>query len=245
MYAQGKAMFLTLCTVLCVMLTGCQPPKQTQQALQVDTVAVKNKPYSGERYRVALGKFENRSPYMNGIFSDKKDKLGMQAKTNLAAHVAMSNRFVIMDRTNIGELALEADISGKTQKITGAQIVLTGMVTEFGRREIGIMGLGGILQRKRTQIAYAKVTVNAVDVRTSQIVYSAQGAGEVEVSNEHVLGFGTEAGYDPTLVDKVLNLAMIEVVNRLVEGLENGSWKPPEEGPETPDVPAQNVKNNI
>jgi curli biogenesis system outer membrane secretion channel CsgG len=175
---------------------------------------------------VAVGKFENRSPYMNGIFSDGTDRLGMQARTNLIAHVAMSNRFAPVDRLNMDELAAEAQLSGQAQSLTGAQVVLTGAVTEFGRRETGTAGLGGILGRSRTQTAYAKVTVNVVDVHTSQIVYSVQGAGEFDLTNAHVLGFGSEAGYDATLTDKVLNLAMIEVVNRLTEGLEQGLWKP-------------------
>ncbi len=205
---------------------GCQPPKERHAALTPDAVAVKNTPYSGPRYRVAVGKFENRSPYMNGIFSDGTDRLGMQAKTNLIAHVAMSNRFVAVDRLNMDELANEAQIAGEAQALTGAQVVLTGAVTEFGRRETGTAGMGGILGRSRTQTAYAKVTVNAVDVRTGQVVYAVQGAGEFDLKNAHVLGFGSEAGYDATLTDKVLNLAMIEVVNRLVEGLEQGLWKP-------------------
>ncbi|MCC7147333.1 MAG: hypothetical protein IT443_12875 [Phycisphaeraceae bacterium] len=205
--------------------TGCQAPKETQTTLTPNAVAVKNSPYSGPKYRVGLGKFENRSPYMNGIFSDG-DKLGMQAKINLAGHVAMSNRFVVVDRLNMEEIAQEAKLAGEAQALTGAQVVLTGAVTEFGRREVGTVGLGGILQRSRTQVAYAKVTVNVVDVKTGQIVYAVQGAGEFDLKNEHVLGFGSEAGYDATLTDKVLNLAMIEVVNRLVEGLEQGQWKP-------------------
>lgn len=210
----------------CVLLPGCKAPQEKSAALTPNAVTVKNTPYSGPKYRVAVGKFENRSPYMNGIFSDGTDKLGMQAQTNLAAHVAMSNRFVVVDRQVMEEIAKEAQISGQNQALTGAQVVLTGAVTEFGRREVGTVGLGGLLQRSRTQVAYAKVTVNVVDVRTSQIVYSVQGAGEFDLTNEHVLGFGSEAGYDATLTDKVLNLAMIEVVNRLVEGLESNQWKP-------------------
>lgn len=215
-------------TAVMLSLTACNGPSEKKQALAVDAVAVKNSPYSGPKYKVAIGKFENRSPYMNGIFSDGVDRLGTQARTNLAAHVAMSNRFVVVDRQNMEELSKEAEIAGQQQALTGAQVVLTGAVTEFGRRETGTVGLGGLLQRSRTQEAYAKVTVNAIDVRTGQIVYSVQGAGVYDLRNEHVLGFGSEAGYDATLTDKVLNLAMIEVVNRLVEGLEAGAWKPTE-----------------
>jgi len=68
-----------------------------------------------------------------------------------------------------------------------------------------------------------------VDVLTSEVVYSVQGAGEYALSNREVLGFGGSAGYDSTLNGKVLDLAVREGINRLVEGLEQGKWKPAKE----------------
>ena len=41
-----------------------------------------------------------------------------------------------------------------------------------------------------------------------------------------MLGFGGTAAYDSTLTGKVLNLAIMEAVNKLVDGLERGEWKP-------------------
>ena len=60
------------------------------------------------------------------------------------------------------------------------------------------------------------------------MLFSSQGSGEYDLSTADVLGFGSKAGYDATLNDKVLNLAIIEAVDRLVEGLENGYWQPVE-----------------
>ena len=74
--------------------------------------------------------------------------------------------------------------------------------------------------------AYAKVALNVVDVDTSQIVTSVQGAGEYELSSREVVGFGGAAGYDATLNGKVLNLAIMEAVNNLVTALERGDWRP-------------------
>jgi len=73
-------------------------------------------------------------------------------------------------------------------------------------------------------VAYSKVTINVVDVRTSRVVFSAQGAGEYALSNREVIGFGGTAGYDSTLNGKVLDLAIREAVDRLVEGAEQGKW---------------------
>ena len=100
------------------------------------------------------------------------------------------------------------------------------MSTEFGRKDVGDHQLFGILGRGKSQVAYAKVALNVVDVRTSEVVYSAQGAGEFSLSNREVVGFGGTAGYDATLNGKVLDLAIREAVNNLVAGIESGAWTP-------------------
>lgn len=199
---------------------------ETHRTLPTESVATYNTPYNGPKYPLAVGKFANRSTYMNGIFSDGTDRLGTQAKTILHTHLAQTNRFVTVDRRNMGEIAQEAAISGAAQQLTGAVLVATGEVTEFGRKVIGDKQLFGILGHSKQQVAYAKVSLNIVDVRTSQIVYAIQGAGEYSLSNREVLGFGGTAAYDSTLTGKVLNLAIMEAVNKLVDGLERGEWKP-------------------
>ena len=99
-------------------------------------------------------------------------------------------------------------------------------MVEFGRKEVGDQQLFGILGSGKKQVAYSKVTLNVVDVLTSEVVYSVQGAGEYALSNREVVGFGGTASYDSTLNGKVLDLAIRESINRLVEGMEQGKWKP-------------------
>jgi curli biogenesis system outer membrane secretion channel CsgG len=122
------------------------------------------------------------------------------------------------------EIANEAKISGKKQSIKGADYAITGDVTEFGRKETGDRQLFGILGSGKSQVAYSKVTVNVVDVATSEVIYSASGSGEYQLNNREVIGFGGTAAYDSTLNGKVLDLAMREAVDRLVEGLEQKKW---------------------
>lgn len=64
-----------------------------------------------------------------------------------------------------------------------------------------------------------------VDVKTSEAVYSAQGAGEYSLSNREVVGFGSTASYDSTLNGKVLDLAIREAVDNLVGGVESGALR--------------------
>ena len=86
----------------------------------------------------------------------------------------------------------------------GARFVITGEVTEFGRKETGDAQLFGILGRGKKQIAYSKMSLNVVDVTTSRVVYAVQGAGEYELGSREVLGTGGTSGYDSTLNGKVL-----------------------------------------
>ncbi len=201
-------------------LSGCAT--ESSQALAVPTVASAARPYTGARTLVAVGKFDNRSSFMRGIFSDGVDRLGSQSKTILISHLQQTNRFNVLDRDNLSESRQEAEFKKQSQSIKGADFIITGDVTEFGRKEVGDHQLFGIMGRGKTQVAYAKVTLNVVNIATSEVVYSSQGAGEYSLSNREVLGFGGTASYDATLNGKVLDLAVREAVDHLVAGVDAG-----------------------
>lgn len=210
--------------VFSLFFTCCATESQTRVKVERSESAETARNYRGVRSPLMVGKFDNHSNYMRGIFSDGPDKLSSQAKTVLISHLQQTGRFSVMDRSNMEELAGEAKFKGKTQKIKGADYIITGDVAEFGRKDVGDQQLFGVLGSGKKQVAYAKVTLNVVDVMTSEVVYSASGAGEYVLSSREVLGFGGRSGYDSTLNGKVLDLAMREGVDRLVEGLEQGLW---------------------
>ena len=214
---------LLLAVCIAALFAGCA--KESSRVVQTPTVATLNTNYSGERIAVSVGRFNNQSSYNNGVFSDGEDRLGNQAQTILISNLQQTGRFSVLDRTNMRAIKEESAISKSAQNLKGARYVITGDVTEFGRKTTGDHQLFGILGKGKTQTAYSKVNLNIVDVRTSEVVFSTQGAGEYELSNREVLGFGGTAGYDSTLNGKVLSLAIIEAVNNLVNGLENGAFK--------------------
>ena len=207
-----------------LLLGGCAT--ESHRSIQPETVASYGTAYNGPRYVLVVGNFQNRSTYRQGLFSDGTDRLGSQAKTILKTHLQQTNRFSVVDRDNMQQIAQEAAIRGQKQSLKGAEVAISGDVTEFGRKTTGDMQLFGILGSGKTQVAYAKVALNVVDVNTSEIVYSVQGAGEYQLSNRQVAGFGGTAGYDATLNGKVLNFAITEAVNKLTQGMENGAWSP-------------------
>jgi curli biogenesis system outer membrane secretion channel CsgG len=212
---------LSACAVLA--LAGCAAT-ESSRSVQVEKVQAAEAPYSGVKVPMSVGKFDNRSSFMRGVFSDGVDRLGSQAKTTLISHLQQSQRFAVLDRENMAEASQEAKLSGAAQATRGAAFVVTGDISEFGRKEVGDQALFGLLGRGKSQVAYAKITLNVVNIVTSEVVYSARGAGEYELSNREVLGFGSTASYDATLNGKVLDLAMREAVNALVSAKDAGLW---------------------
>jgi curli biogenesis system outer membrane secretion channel CsgG len=157
---------------------------ETHRAVEATKPVSAGTQYNGPKSSLIVAKFNNRSTYLQGMFSDGVDRLGGQAKTLLIGHLQSSGRFDVLDRDNLPDLARES------------------------------------------QTAYSKVTINVVDVRTSRVVHSVQGAGEYALSNREVVGFGGTASYDSTLNGKVLDLAIREAVDRLAESIDKGQWKP-------------------
>jgi curli biogenesis system outer membrane secretion channel CsgG len=94
-------------------LAGCAT--ESSQAVAVPTVTSAYKPYVGPRSLIAVGKFDNRSSFMRGVFSDGVDRLGGQAKTMLISHLQQTNRFSVLDRDNLGEMKQEAGFKQQAQ----------------------------------------------------------------------------------------------------------------------------------
>ena len=169
-------------------LVGCAV--ESHQAIKPETVASAGTPYTGSKSTLMVGQFDNHSPYMRGIFFDGTDRLGSQAKSILETHLQQTGRFVVVDRDNMPEITNEAVIKGEQLKLKGANYLLTGEVSEFGRKEVGDIELYGILGSGKKQVAYSKVNINVVDTTTSEVVFSTQGAGEYALSDREIIGFG-------------------------------------------------------
>ena len=206
-------------------LLGCATTEQSRSVETAKPVSA-SVTYQGPRSPISVGKFDNRSSFQRGLFSDGVDRLGGQARTILVGHLQQSGRFSVLDRDNMSETRQEAGFNKQAQSIKGATYVVTGDVTEFGRKVTGDRQLFGVLGRGKEQVAYAKVSLNVVKVQTSEVVYAVQGAGEYSLSNREIVGFGSTAGYDSTLNGKVLDLAIREAVDKLAAGIDGGAWRP-------------------
>ena len=77
-------------------LAGCAT--ESHQALATQKPASAGTAYTGPKSTLVVGKFDNRSSYMRGLFSDGVDRLGGQAKTILIGHLQETGRFNVVDR---------------------------------------------------------------------------------------------------------------------------------------------------
>ncbi|MET0519192.1 MAG: hypothetical protein ABW005_10195, partial [Burkholderiaceae bacterium] len=79
--AQRAALALVM-TALC----GCATEQSRTIEVPRPAAATANA-YQGPRAPIAIGKFENRSSFMRGMFADAVDRLGGQSKSILIAHL--------------------------------------------------------------------------------------------------------------------------------------------------------------
>src|SRR5947207_11046138 len=129
-FALLKTVGAALAAFAAFSLAGCATESHT--AVETSKPASAQTAYAGSKSTLMVGKFDNRSSYMRGLFSDGVDRLGGQAKTILIGHLNETGRFSVVDRDNLEELAREAKITGQAQALKGADFALTGDVVEFG-----------------------------------------------------------------------------------------------------------------
>lgn len=109
----SKTCGVVLAAAAIAALGGCAT--ESSRSLPVAPVASAQRPPVGKAVQISVGKFDNRSSYMRGIFSDGVDRLGSQAKTILITSLQQSGRFNVLDRDNLDEIRQEAGFTKKAQ----------------------------------------------------------------------------------------------------------------------------------
>ena len=116
-----KTKFNKLAVILPILvLAGCAAT-EASRTIEAPKVVSNSQQYQGQKSKLVVGKFQNRSSFQNGIFNSDSDQLGSQAKTILMTHLQQTNRFIVMDRANMGELSQEAQFAGTKQNVIGAK----------------------------------------------------------------------------------------------------------------------------
>lgn len=170
--------------------------------------------------KVAIGRFSNETQYAKGMFYDREnDPMRKQALDILSSKLAASGKFILLEREDLDILVEEA---GTDMKKIGADYIILGAVTEFGRKTEGQQK---IFSSTKTQTVEAGVSIRLVEAATGLIIYSDEAKGSAEISAKKVLGLGESAGYDATLSDKAISDALSQLVDNIVAKCMNNPWR--------------------
>lgn len=178
----------------------------------------------GLKRKVAIARFSNETQYAKGLFYEKEnDPIGKQAVDILSAKLASTNKFILLERQDMDKILEELEFAGNEgyQKV-GADYLIIGSVTEFGRKNVGDVNA---FSRSKTQTVQAGVSIRLVDVSTGQIIYSEEAKGEAETTNKTVLGLGERTDYDATLSDKAISVAISKLVENIINNCMDRPWK--------------------
>jgi curli biogenesis system outer membrane secretion channel CsgG len=210
-------------------LAGCATPTTPPTAVQAPSAVVEAKKQAelappavkSFKRKIALGRFTNETRYGKALLGGDLDPLGRQTGDMLSARLVESGRFIVLERLDVAAVMAEQAIAGGGD-IVGADTLVVGSLTEFGR---AAEGQSGFLSNTKRQVARAKVEVRLVDVRTGHAYFSATGTGEAGVEQGTVMGFGSRADYDATLNDRAIGAAISDVLSSLVGKLEERPWR--------------------
>jgi curli biogenesis system outer membrane secretion channel CsgG len=193
-------LFLVGCFFLCFQPGACAPTARiTSGGPGIKTIQLQ--PYNGPKARIAVASFEDKTA--KGHF-----RIGEGMATMFTTALVNSDRFIVLERDLIDDVIREQDLAAggrvkagtgaPVSEIEGAELMLTGAVTEFEPEKLGlgggIIGLGtlvtsAILHEKNSHIPIAAATyieshialeVRLIDTATSRILASltVEGYGQ-------------------------------------------------------------------
>ncbi|MAU40369.1 MAG: curli production assembly protein CsgG [Kordiimonas sp.] len=216
--------------ILCTAAVLLSSAAITTPTLALDTTAALAQASSAQaqkklKLKLALGRFTNETVYGKSLLRDQDlDPLGKQAADILSTYLIQSGKFMVFERPDLVKIQREQNVSGQAadSNLIGADTLILGSVVEFGRTTDGKRGL---FNKKKIQRAHAKVAIRLVDVKTGHVFHSATGQGEANTETSTVLGMGSSSKYNATLSDKVLSLAIEDVIEELINTLSGRTWK--------------------
>ena len=189
--------------------------------------------YNGPKARMAVAQFKDKTG--KGWWSGQ---IGDGMADMLATSLFNTNRYIVLERHILGDVLAEQDLgaSGRVKKQTaapigqleGAELLITGAVTEFEPGTTGVGGdlggtvgrvVGGVLGGIRK--AHIAIDVRVVDTRTSRLVAATSVEGEATDYNLGGMAIGSNVGgslggYSKTPMEKAVRVALGEAVKFIV-----------------------------
>ncbi len=188
---------------------------ETPLEIQNDGMVLKRK--------VAIGRFSNETQYAKGIFYDKEnDPMGKQALDILSSKLAASGKFLLLERNDLATLLEENSKGDKIASTIGADYMIIGSITEYGRKNTG---KSKVFSSEKTQTVEAAVAIRLIDVSNGLIIYSDEAKGVAELTTKTTMGLGGQASFDATLSDKAISEAIGQLVENIINKCTDSPWK--------------------
>ncbi len=219
---------IILSTFITAIFTGCAVTTPTvikvEKPTKLQPQILEKKALPKLKRKVAIARFGNEAQYgksalfgLNNNYNAEK-----QATDILSAKLAQSGKFILLERNDIDKIDKETNTYNLSSLKIGSDYLIVGSVSEFGRKN---MSDTGVFSRSKTQVAYAKVSVRLIDVKTGQIIFAQEGAGEAKSEAGKSFGIGKHVGYDSTLNDKAISTAISSVVDGIMQNLLSKPWR--------------------
>jgi len=230
-----KAPVASALTALCVlvMVTSCaytQPTATVTSGGGPSVAQAQSIPYDGPQARIAVSSFTDKTA--KGYY-----QIGDGLADMLTTALFHSNRFIVLERQQLGDVLQEQDLAAAgrikpgteapTGEIEGAELLVTGAVTEFephaGGAGAGVIfgglpiALGG--GGKRAHIA---IDLRVIDAASSRILAAVTVEGTAtDISGMAAFRIGGGAselgvglgGYKNTPMEKAIRVVLQEAVN--------------------------------
>jgi curli biogenesis system outer membrane secretion channel CsgG len=215
-----KKMLLLAFALLAVGTAQAQRKTETVETPKAETTAIDKKTI---KRKVAIGRFSNETQYAKGIFYDREnDPMGKQALDILSAKLAASDKFILLERGDLAALLEESQNGGTSLSTIGADYLIIGSITQFGRKNTG---KSGVFSTTKTQTVEAAVSIRLVDVSSGLIIYSDEAKGTAELTTKTTMGVGGKADYDATLSDKAISEAIGQLVENIINKCTDKPWR--------------------
>lgn len=195
--------------------------------------------FDGLKKRLAVLRFENK---VKTPLPDASWKIGEGLTEMLTSELFKTGRFVMVERAALADIVKEQELgqtglvrketAAKVGELLGAQLLITGAVTEFeaqARGGGGGVGFAGFAVKLQTQSAHVAVDVRLVDSSTAQILSSmnaeasAQSTGLGFAAQIKGVSFGSDA-FEKTPLGQATREAIYKAVMQIIKEMETVPW---------------------
>jgi curli biogenesis system outer membrane secretion channel CsgG len=186
---------------------------------------------------VAVSRFENKTAWKGQVLLDD----GMADQ--LTDALMKSGEFMVLERQTLGDVIAEQDLAtngraaksqtAQTGKLTSAQILIKGTITEFENKAAGSgtgIGFGGIRLANKREEAHVGLIIRLIDTTTGQVLDSQRVEGKATAGGMSVgvdvggVGFGTE-GFSKTPLGKATQITIDNAVAYIAGKLKNVAYQ--------------------